>query len=569
MFKIEGDRFTLNGKPFTVMAGEIHYFRLLPEYWYDSLLKLKLAGLNTVQTYICWSIHEPEKGSFDFSGRYDFGRFLAIARELGLYAIVRPSPYICAEFDLGGLPPWLLREGVEIRTSDPRFLGHVRDYYRELIPRLLTHDNIIMMQVENEYGCYGCDKAYLQALADLMREFGVTVPLFTSDGAERGKLTGGTLAGIMPTVNFGSRTEGNLAALKAFAPDNPLMCAEFWNGWFDHWGEKHHRRPAGEVTAELRTFLDAGASFSLYTFHGGTNFGFTAGANHDGRYMPTVTSYDDDALLTEWGGYTPKYHAVRRLIHEYTGEELQPLQPMLPLQNPGEVTLTESASLMEQADKVGVLNRTVVPPTMESIGQNSGFMLYRHRIIGDYEPDVLTLDGLADRAHVFLNGRLCGILYRGDDRYTLRLPELREGDVLEVLLEAMGRVNYGPRLFDPKGIGGVRIGGQYLHGWETMSLPMDDPDSFEYSGGRVDAPMLLRGRFHAADRADCFLHLDGFTKGVVWVNGFNLGRYWSIGPQRSLYLPGVLLRDENTVIVLELDGTDTRTVSLTDKHDIG
>lgn len=224
---------------------------------------------------------------------------------------------------------------------------------------------------------------------------------------------------------------------------------------------------------------------------------------------------------------------------------------------------------MEQADGVGVLHRTVVPPTMESIGQNSGFMLYRHRIIGDYEPDVLTLDGLADRAHVFLNGRLCGILYRGDDRYTLRLPELREGDVLEVLLEAMGRVNYGPRLFDPKGIGGVRIGGQYLHGWETVSLPMDDPDSFEYSGGRVDAPLLLRGRFHAADRADCFVHLDGFTKGVVWVNGFNLGRYWSIGPQRSLYLPGVLLRDENTIIVLELDGTDTRTVSLTDKHDIG
>lgn len=557
------------------MAGEIHYFRLLPEYWYDSLQKLKLAGLNTVQTYICWNIHEPQKGSFDFSGRYDFGRFLDMAHELGLNAIVRPSPYICAEWDLGGLPPWLLREGVGLRTSDEVFLTHVRDYYRELMPRLVPRQidrggNVIMMQVENEYGSYGCDKAYLRAVADMMRDEGVTVPLFTSDGSERGKLTGGTLSGIMPTVNFGSRTGENLARLKESAPHVPLMCAEFWNGWFDHWGEEHHRRPAGEVTAELKALLDMGASFSLYMFHGGTNFGFTAGANHDGRYMPTVTSYDDDALLTEWGSYTPKYHAVRRLLHEYTGEELQPLPPRLPLQNIGEVALTESASLVDQADRAGQTHRTVTPPTMEFLGQNSGFLLYRHRFVGDYESDVLTIDSLADRAHVFLNGRLCGILYRGDDRYTVQLPEIREGDLLEILVEAMGRVNYGPRLFDPKGIcGGVLMGGQYLHGWETVSLPMDDPDAFEYSVGKADAPVLLRGHFHAADKADCFIHLEGFTKGVVWVNGFNLGRYWNIGPQRSLYLPGVLLKEDNTVTVLELDGTDSRRMSITDKHNIG
>ncbi len=577
MFEIQGNRFYLDGNPFTVYAGAIHYFRTLPEYWRDRLTKLKLAGFNTVETYICWNIHEPEKGSFDFSGRYDFEKFLSIADELGLYAIVRPSPYICAEWDFGGLPPWLLAEQyIHLRTADPRFLAHIRDYYGELLPRLVPHQidhggNIILMQVENEYGSFGNDKEYLRALVKMMRDGGITVPLLTSDGAEDGKLTGGTVEGALPTANFGSHTSKNLAKLGEFATDQPLMCTEFWNGWFDHWGEAHHRRPVGEVESEFDMLLREEASFSFYTFHGGTNFGFTSGANHDGRYQPTVTSYDDDALLTERGDYTPKYHAVRRMLCRHQGIFPGPLPPPLPLQNIGEIKLTESASLVRQAYRIGTVHRSKVPLTMESLGQNSGFVMYRTAIGGAYAPDEFTVDGLADRAHVFLNGDLMGILYRGDERYSLDFPNLCGGDVIEILVEAMGHVNYGPRIRDPKGItGGVRIGGQYLFDWETVSMPMDDPDLFDYEAGTaVSAPVLLRGRFTAEEGMDCFVHTEGFVKGVVWVNGFNLGRYWSIGPQKSLYLPGVLLKKDNVMVVLELDDASKGTVTITDRHHIG
>lgn len=569
--RIEGKRLLLDGEEITVYSGAIHYFRTVPEYWRDRLLKLKLAGFNTVETYICWNLHEPRKGSFDFSGGLDFGRFLDIARELGLYAIVRPSPYICAEVDLGGLPSWLLAEPwARLRCSDGRFLGHVRDYYAALLPRLAPHQtdrggNVILVQVENEYGSYGNDAEYLRSLVRMLREGGITVPLFTSDGADAGSLGSGTLPDIMPAVNFGSGTEAALDALDRFSPDTPPFCAEFWCGWFDHWGEKRAVRPTREVEEEVAELLRLGANFNIYMFHGGTSFGYTAGANYDDRYRPTVTSYDYNALLTEWGDYTPRYHAVRRMLHRHLKKKPLPLPPSMPLGSIGSVRLTEEAELIAQAYSVGEVRHTAAPPTFEEMGQASGFALYRTETGGICEPCELTLDGLCDRAHVFLNGNPLGILYRGDGVCSLELPE-SSGGVLEILVEAMGRVNYGAHLTDCKGIvGGVRLGGRYLFGWETVSLPMDNTDGFRFSersGGR--APIILRGYFDAdpADMRDCFVGLGGFSKGVVWVNGFNLGRYWSVGPQRSLYLPAPLLRERNVIEVLELDGTSSDTVTL-------
>lgn len=573
MLKTEGKKLLLNGEELTVYSGAIHYFRTLPEYWYDRLLKLKLAGFNTVETYICWKLHEPRKGSFDFSESLDFGRFLDIAHELELYAIVRPSPYICAEVDFGGLPAWLLAEpDTELRCGNGRFLGHVRDYYAALLPRLVPHQidrggNVIMVQVENEYGSYGNDEGYLRSLVRMLREGGITVPLFTSDGPDPGALGSGTLPGLIPAVNFGSGTEAALSALESFSPDTPKLCAEFWCGWFDHWGEEHTVRPTKELEEELAALLGLGASFNIYMFCGGTSFGYTAGANYDDRYRPTVTSYDYNALLTEWGDYTPRYHAVRRMLHRHLKKKPLPLPPAKPLGNIGNVRLTEEAELIMQAYSVGRRYRTVTPPTMEKMGQASGFALYRTDLRGGCPPCELTVDGLCDRAHVFLNGEMLGILYRGDKTYSLSFPET-SGGVLEILVEAMGRVNYGPHLTDRKGIsGGVRLGDRYLFNWETVSLPMDNTDGFRFSerNERHGAPVLLRGYFAADTRDDCFVRLNGFSKGVVWVNGFNLGRYWSIGPQRSLYLPGVLLKDRNVIEVLELDGTDADSVDIGDE----
>lgn len=578
MLEIRGEQFYLNGEEFQIHAGAIHYFRTLPEYWEDRLLKLKLAGFNTVETYVCWNMHEPQKGTFDFSGILDVERFLTMAQEIGLYAIVRPSPYICAEWDFGGLPAWLLKEpDIHVRCADPVYLAHVEDYFRELMPRLARHQidrggNVIMMQIENEYGSYGNDKVYLRAVERMMKENGVTVPLFTSDGACDAMLTGGTLPEVLKVANFGSRTRESLGKLKEYDPGKPLMCGEFWNGWFDHWEEQHHTRKVAEVEEELKTFLDMGASFSFYMFHGGTNFGFTAGANHDGKYEPTVTSYDDDALLNEWGDYTPKYHAVRKILHEAKNLPLEPLLASPALQNIGEVKLTQSASLLEQAETLGERCESVSVRTMEQLGQNSGMMLYRAHIAGPVEADSLTIDGLHDRAHVFLDGKLLGVIYRNDEEKKVARPEIpKEGATLEILVEAMGRVNYGPELHDRKGITGcVRMGNQQISHWEIFTLPLDNLDQLKFSDGVcAQKPAVLRGTFAASSKADCFVHLDGFTKGVVYVNGFNLGRYWKVGPQQSLYLPGVLLKEENEILVLELDGADTDTITITDKHTLG
>ncbi len=578
--------FRLHGKEFHIYSGAMHYFRIPPQYWEDRLQKLKAAGFNTVETYVCWNLHEPQKGQFDFSGRLDLVRFLETARKVGLYALVRPGPYICAEWDFGGLPAWLLRDkGLRLRCSDPRFLDHVADYFRVLLPKLLPLQssrggNLLAVQVENEYGSYGNDKTYLRWLRDLIRSCGVEVPLFTSDGPAPSMLSGGTVEGVLPTVNFGSGADKAFQALKQMSGGGPKMCTEFWCGWFDHWGEKHHTRDSEEMLRELSLLLEQDASFSLYMFHGGTNFGFTAGANQHIRYNPTVTSYDYDAPLNEYGDYTPKYFAIRELLCRHQGIPLPPLPPRPQLQELGEVTLVERAELRENLEVLGTVHRSPLPEPMEHYGQNFGLIDYRTCLPGDYEGGTLTLEGLGDRAYVYRDGALLGILDQGKPRGLLEqlrprnalpFPSSPAGTQVEILVEAMGRVNYGSHLENRKGLTGVRLGGQSLMDFTVTSLPLEHLEGVRYGEEASRYPLALRGYFDADSQKDCFVALDGFTKGMVYINGFHLGRYWSCGPQRTLYLPGALLHTDrrNEVVVLELEDCARPVVRLTDTHCLG
>ena len=561
------DRFYLDGEPFQIRSAAMHYFRIVPQYWQDRLQKLKDCGFNTVETYTCWNLHERREGVFDFTGILDLESYVAQAAALGLKVILRPGPYICAEWDAGGLPSWLLTyPHLPLRCYDEVFLGKVRRYYTELFRRLRPYlatngGPILMVQVENEYGSYGNDKRYLQAIADLYRELGVDVPLFTSDGPTKWMLNGGTLPDALSVANFGSRPREAFTELKAFKPEQPLMCGEFWCGWFDHWYEEHHVRTADSTVEDVRTMLDMGASFNVYMFHGGTNFGFWNGANDPGDYQPTVTSYDYCAPLAEDGSFTDTYYALQRMFCERDGLPVPAPAPDPVRTAYGEIRLTESLPLCAALPHMGVPVSAPNPLTFEQMGLDFGYAWYSTTLCGPFEELPLNFGGLHDRAHIFVNGELRGIQERDRRRDTVML-QLNKGESvrLDILVENMGRVNYGPRMFDEKGIlGGVRLGQQYHFGWMMQPLPMEGLSAlpFENSVPAFDGtPLFLRGTLHVeGEPADTFLRMPGLEKGFVVVNGFNIGRYYnSAGPTRTLYLPAPLLHaGDNEVIVFESD----------------
>lgn len=576
MLTVKGNDFYLDGEKFNIYAGAIHYFRSLPEYWEAALTKLKLCGFNTVETYVCWNLHEKKQGEFDFSCNLDIVKFLETAKKVGLYAIVRPGPYICAEWDFGGLPSWLLKDkNMRIRCMHKPYTDAVTGFYKELFKRIdkmqySNGGNIIAMQIENEYGSYGNDKNYLNFIKDLMLECGCKELMFTSDGAEDNMLSGGGLDGVLKVANFGSRVGQAFDTLRKYQPEGPLMCGEFWNGWFDRWdtNEKHHTRNPEEVANELKEFLKCDASFSFYMFYGGTNFGFNSGANYYGEFQPTVTSYDDDALLNEWGGYTQKYHAVRDVLLKHQGIEPAELPAEPELQDIGKVELSSFASVLDNLDNIGVKVSSVTPESMEYFGQHSGLILYHHTLKGNYSGK-LYLDGLCDRAHIFINKELKGIIYRNDKEQSISIGELHGENDIDILVEDMGRVNYGPNMLERKGVNQIRIEVQLLSNFDIYLLPLDNLEKLSYCEKKEKYPVFMKGNFKAEPNKTCFVHLDGFTKGYVFVNGFNLGRYWEIGPQKSLHLPGALLKEDNEIIVLELDNADTNTVELKNTHDIG
>lgn len=581
--KVQGNDFVYEGSPLRIFSGSIHYFRVVPEYWRDRLLKLKACGFNTVETYVAWNIHEPEEGHFVFDGLGDIEGFIRIAGELGLHVIVRPSPYICAEWEFGGLPAWLLADSsMQLRCFDRAYLDKVDRYFDELLPRLapLQCTNggpIIAMQIENEYGSYGNDKQYLNYLKEGMLRRGIDVLLFTSDGPEDHMLQGGMVDGVLETVNFGSRAKEAFEKLREYQPEGPIMCMEFWNGWFDHWMEEHQSRPANDVAEALEEMLREGASVNFYMFHGGTNFGFYNGANHIQRYEPTVTSYDYDTLLSEAGDPTPKFYAVREVLSRYSElPELELPEPILKKAY-GEVVMTQQAGLFANLDELSLPVRRACPEPMEKMGQSYGFILYSTRISGPRKGFELVLQDVRDRALVFADGQYVGTVERWNPAgIPLEIPA--EGLQLDVLVENMGRVNYGPLMRDPKGITeGIRLGNQFLYDWTIRPLPLSDLSGLSFlplhSGeGEIQAaaPAFYRGTFEVSGKADTFLRLDGWKKGVVYVNGFNLGRYWEAGPQRTLYIPAPLLKEgSNEITVFELHGMNRPVVHLVDAPDLG
>ena len=597
MLEIKNKKFYMDSKPFDIYSGAMHYFRTVPEYWEDRLTKLKAAGFNTVETYVCWNLHEKKPGEFDFSGILDIEKYLEIAQKVGLYAIVRPGPYICAEWDFGGLPAWLLKDkNMQIRCMYPDYLKCVERFYKELLPRLGPHleshgGNIIAMQVENEYGSYGNDKDYLRYVEKLTRDCGIDCLLFTSDENTNNMISGGSLPDIYKVLNFGSRSRTAFNVLKDFENDGPNMCGEFWCGWFDHWRDKHHTRNSLEIVNEIKGFIDNGASFNIYMFHGGTNFGFTAGANHNQGhgYEPTVTSYDYCAMLTEWGDYTPAYHAVRKLLCEKQGIEPPELPESPKLQSIGKVELTETASLFENLDNIGEKHHVPVPEGMEYFGQNFGLIYYETTLKGKYNASPMYVKNVHDFAEVYFDGEkktsIDRTLYSVEGKTTLKdvifkkkkgesspflMPALSGERKIGVLVDTMGRVNYGGNMLDRKGISDIYLGIQRLMNYDVWTLPLDNLDKLKYSSSvKKDEPVFLKGSFKTDSKADCFIHLDGFNRGCVYINGFNLGRFWKVGPQKSLYIPGTLLKDENEIIVFNIGGYSKPTVSITDKHNLG
>jgi beta-galactosidase len=506
------------------------------------------------------------------------GRFLDAVREAGLWAIVRPGPYICAEWENGGLPHWLTAEvGARVRTRDERWLSHVARWLHrlgpEIVPRQIGRGGpVVMVQVENEYGSYGSDAEYLRRLAGLLRDSGVTVPLFTSDGPEDHMLSGGSVPGVLATVNFGSHARVAFETLRRHRPGGPLMCMEFWCGWFDHWGAGHVVRDAGDAAGALREILECGASVNLYMAHGGTSFAGWAGANrgggelHEGPLEPDVTSYDYDAPVDEYGRPTDKFWAFREVLAEYAAAPLpEPPPPPAPLGTLAEAALTGWAPLdgvLEARGGQGVAGP--VPPSFEELDVDRGVVRYEVTVPGPREAYPLTVRGLRDLAVVYVDGERAGVVTEDDAR--LKEPVAGYARV-ELWVESLGRVNYGPRLGESKGItGGILHERQYLHGVRARGLRLDALDDVEgvpFGEPPGDgAPGLYRGTVTVRGAGDARLELPGWTRGFVWINGFNLGRYWSAGPQRSLYVPGPVLREgANDVWVLELQETAARTGS--------
>jgi beta-galactosidase len=559
-------------------------------------------GLNTIETYVAWNAHSPRRGDFDTTAGLDLGRFLDLVAAEGMHAIVRPGPYICAEWDGGGLPGWLFDDpAVGVRSSEPLWLAAVDEFlarvYEIVVPRQIDHGGpVVLVQIENEYGAYGDDAGYLRHLVDLTRASGVVVPLTTVDQPTDEMLAAGTLPELHTTGSFGSRAEERLATLRRHQPTGPLMCSEFWDGWFDQWGEHHHTTPVEEAARELDALLSAGASVNVYMFHGGTNFGFTNGANHKGTYQSHVTSYDYDAPLDEAGWPTDKFFAFREVIARHL-----PVPDEVPARRtPSPVLATTFDRVVPLGDVVGAgdgagavrpgsaaagWRGTAGVPTMDALGTYRGFSLHRVDLPAGDEPRVLSFAGVRDRAVVSVDGRRVGVLQRDQHERAITVPP---GRVLEVLVEDQGRVNYGVRIGEAKGlVGPALFDGVELTGWRSTPLDLGavvaslstDATGSRSAGGAssgsspvttLDGPVFAHATVTLDEPVDLFLDTRSWGKGVAFVNGFSLGRYWTRGPQHTLYVPGEQLRaGDNDVVVFETGAAAAPVVSFVADPDLG
>jgi beta-galactosidase len=574
-FTVQGDHFALDGKPFQVISGEMHYPRIPRADWRARFRMAKAMGLNTITTYVFWNEHETSPGVYDFSGNKDVAEFIREAQEEGLYVILRPGPYVCAEWEWGGYPAWLLKDhSMVVRSSDPRFIAPAKEWIdrigKELAPLQIGNGGpIILTQVENEYGSYGSDHAYMEQIHKMLVDAGFTKSqLYTADGPEQ--VPNGSLPELPVGINFGGADAGAaqkaFTELKKYRPNGPFINSEYWAGWFDHWGSKHAHTNAANEAANLDWMLRQGYSVSIYMFHGGTSFGWMNGANSDGHgsYEPDVTSYDYDSPLDESGRPTAKYFKFRDVIAKATGVT-PPAVPEVPapITTPA-VTLAESASLWKNLP-APVHSENVL--SMEDVNQAYGYILYRTHLKKSAAGE-LALDELHDYAQVYLDGKLVGTIDRRLKQNTLALPAVKRNAQLDILVENTGRVNFGHAITGERaGITKqVTLNGTPLMGWDIYSLPMTAVDKLPFSTKPCEGACFYRGSFDLAATGDTFLDTSQFTKGELWLNGQPLGRIWNIGPQKALYAPGPwLVKGKNEIVVFDLQGKPGRVVRGLDK----
>lgn len=559
-FALGEKEFLLDGKPLQMISGEMHPARIPREYWRHRIQMAKAMGCNTIAAYIFWNYHESEPGRFDFkTGNHDIAEFVRIAQQEGMWVLFRPGPYVCAEWDLGGIPPYLLRiPDIKIRCMDPRYMAAVERYLRAMSavirPLLVTHGGpILMVQIENEYGSYGNDRNYLEELRRFWLRNGIDVPFYTADGPTPYMLEAGNIDGAAIGLDSGSSQRAfDQAALRN--PKVPAFSSETYPGWLTHWGEKWARPDPAGVLREVGFLLDNKKSFNLYVIHGGTNFGFTAGANSGGKgYEPDVTSYDYDAPINEQGLPTSKYFALRALISKYVAA-LPDLPKPVPATDLPEIPMAAFTSIWGNLPKPLV---SIQPKPFEAYGQDYGFIVYKTKLIGR-KNGRLTVTDLHDYATVFLDGKYVGKLDRREGENSIDIPRSESRDpVLEILVEGMGRINFAQAMIDRKGITDrVTLSGMTLMNWEVYNLPFDD----EYIPTLNSAPVdpgrrgtFFRGSFDLKEAADTFIDMSNYKKGLVWVNGHNLGRYWEIGPQRRLYCPAPWMKaGRNEIVVFDL-----------------
>jgi beta-galactosidase len=573
-FAIEGDHFVLDGKPFQIISGEMHYARIPREYWRDRLKKARAMGLNTVSTYVFWNAHEPRPGVYDFRGGLDAAAFIRMAQEEGLYVILRPGPYSCAEWDLGGFPAWLLADpNIVLRSTDPKFLEPAGRWLkrlgRELAPLQLARGGpILAVQVENEYGSFGNDKSYVKWVRDALVQAGFTDSLlFTADGAD--ELPAGTLPDVHAAVNFGpGDARSEFAKLAKFRPGRPMFNSEYWDGWFDHWGEHHHTTDTTEQANEIDWILSQGYSINLYMFHGGTSFGFMSGANWDRRnYQPDVTSYDYDSPVSESGALSKKFYAFREVIAKHRPGVKFPEPPApLPLIEIPEFQVDKTASLrgLVRDGAFGDGTSAEQPRNMEAFGQSYGYILYRTTLKSPASGD-LVLPALRSYARVYLEGKLVGTADRRkrEDRVTL---QAEANDELDILVEGTGRINFSRELRNERqGMNGpVMLAGHELTGWQVFPLPMQDFSKVNFT--KINpaqdhaGPAFYEGHFDLQTVGDTFLDTRGWCKGAVWINGHALGRFWNVGPQQTLYVPAPWLREGENEVIIFTFGANTRNI---------
>jgi beta-galactosidase len=566
-FAIGTNDFLLDGNRFQIRCGEIHAARVPMEYWRHRLQMAKAMGLNTVCAYLFWNMHEPHPGEYVWTGQADDAEFCRIAQEEGLWVILRPGPYACAEWEMGGTPWWLLKnDDIKLRTRDPRYLNAAKSYLKEvgrvLGPLQITHGGpIIMAQVENEYGFYGKDAGYMDEIRKALLDAGFDVPLFECNPPD--VMRNGMLTNLFQAANFGNDVQRNFAKLRELQPQGPLICSEFYPGWFDTWGATHHYGDTKKYLANLKLMLDDGASFSIYMAHGGTTFGLWSGC--DRPFKPDTSSYDYDAPISEAGWATPKFFATRELFSKYLlpGEKLPEPPAQNPVVNFSPVELKEVAPLFENLP-AAIKDET--PRNMEAYDQGYGCILYRAKIPAG-AATTLEAAAIHDFGFVFLDGKRVGILDRRSASAKMILPAREKDSQLDILVEPMGRINFGPEMADRKGlIAPVKLGGEILQGWEIFNLPLDDKmlAGLKFTGEKPNsnAPAFWRGTFNLEKAGDTFLDLSGWGKGDLWVNGRCLGRYWNIGPSQTAYAPGCWLRaGENEIVILDYTGPQNPVVA--------